>query len=145
MFSPSFDSLTSVSQSSGTATTARAAAAPLAASGAEDSQPSVPRFERRRTPRQSVIVVLSEEDEFSPDRLAVHVPVVGADVTVACVGEPANIGAWRDAASDVRILVAPAGTSRSELREFAISQVAGDIVTLFDSASLRQLQSPARA
>lgn len=89
------------------------------------------RFDRRRTPRQSVIVVISEDDALFPERLAQRVPPFSpdVDVIVACAGELTNLGALRRE-GDVRFLVAPAGMSAEDLRELAMSHAPGDIVTL---------------
>jgi hypothetical protein len=52
------------------------------------------------------------------------------DVIVACAGQPHGIGALQRRGRDVQVLLAPAGTSKEDLREFAMSQAPGDIVTL---------------
>ena len=98
----------------------------------------LPSRERRQSPRRSVIIVLSDDSAFSEDALAAHAltPASDVDVTVACAGNLSVVGTLRERARDVRVLVAPAGMSGEDLREFAMSQVAGDIVTLFDGAAL---------
>ena len=97
--------------------------------------------ERRRTPRVSLIVVLPENHVVSPDRLAEglrtrgHQPV---DIVVACAGQPTNLVALQRSVGDAQFLLAPAGTSTEDLRELAMRQVPGDIVTLVSGALLRE-------
>ncbi len=96
----------------------------------------------RRTPRKSLIVVLSENHIVSPDVVASAVPEEdvddSVDVILACAGPPLGITALQRKVRDLQILLAPAGTSNEDLRELAMSQASGDIVTLLSG-------SPARA
>ena len=100
-------------------------------SGAEQSRgPQV--GERRRTPRTSLVVVLSGHQAISPDRLLEHLPTTdtGVDIIVACAGQPANLNALQRTVHEAQFLLAPAGTSAEDLRELAMKQAPGDIVTL---------------
>ena len=94
---------------------------------------------RRHTPRTSLIVVLSDNHVVSPDRLAERLPS-GADgfdmIVVACAGQPANLNALQRTIRDAQFLLAPAGTSAEDLRELAMRQAPGDIVTLLSGALL---------
>jgi hypothetical protein len=96
----------------------------------------------RRTPRKSLIVVLPENHVVSPDLVAHSLPAEGVDdvvdVILACAGPPLGITALQRKVRDLQILLAPAGTSMEDLRELAMSQAPGDIVTLLSG-------SPARA
>jgi hypothetical protein len=108
---------------------------PSAAASEPLRQPPVP----RRTPRISLIVVLPENHVVSPDRLAQSLRAHGnrdIDVVVACAGQPANLGALQRSVGDAQFLLAPAGTSTEDLRELAMRQVPGDIVTLLSGALL---------
>jgi hypothetical protein len=88
----------------------------------------------RRTPRKSLIVVLPENHVVSPDLVAVRLPAQGddeeMDVILACAGQSTSIAALQRQVRDLRVLRAPAGTSTEDLREFAMRQAPGDIVTL---------------
>lgn len=93
----------------------------------------------RRTPRVSLIVVLPENHVVSPDRLAEGLRARGnqdIDVVVACAGQPTNLSALQRSVGDAQFLLAPAGTSTEDLRELAMRQVPGDIVTLLSGALL---------
>jgi hypothetical protein len=93
----------------------------------------------RRTPRVSLIVVLPENHIVSPDRLAEGLRAHGnqdIDVVVACAGQPTNLSALQRSVGDAQFLLAPAGTSTEDLRELAMRQVPGDIVTLLSGALL---------
>jgi hypothetical protein len=93
----------------------------------------------RRTPRVSLIVVLQENHVVSPDRLAEGLRAHGnqdIDVVVACAGQPTNLSALQRSVGDAQFLLAPAGTSTEDLRELAMRQVSGDIVTLLSGALL---------
>jgi hypothetical protein len=93
----------------------------------------------RRTPRVSLIVVLSENHIVSPDRLAEGLrahETRDIDVVVACAGQPTNLGAFQRTVKDAQFLLAPAGTSTEDLRALAMRQAPGDIVTLL-SGELR--------
>jgi len=108
---------------------------------------SGPAFERaknravpRRTPRVSLIVVLTENHVVSPDRLAEGLRAHGnqdIDILVACAGQPTNLSALQRSVGDAQFLLAPAGTSTEDLRELAMRQAPGDIVTLLSGALLR--------
>ena len=93
----------------------------------------------RRTPRVSLIVVLPENHAVSPDRLVEGLRAHGnqdVDVVVACAGQPTNLSALQRSIGDAQFLLAPAGTSTEDLRELAMRQVPGDIVTLLSGALL---------
>jgi hypothetical protein len=96
----------------------------------------------RRTPRKSLIVVLPENHVVSPDLVSDRLPGGSGDevidVILACAGPPVGIAALQRRVRDLQILLAPAGTSTEDLRELAMSQAPGDIVTLLSG-------SPARA
>ena len=112
----------------------------------EDRRTSGPGFDRakdrglpRRTPRVSLIVVLPEDHVVSPDRLAEGLRAHGnqdVDVVVACAGQPTNLSALQRSVGDAQFLLAPSGTSTEDLRELAMRQVPGDIVTLLSGALL---------
>jgi hypothetical protein len=93
-------------------------------------QPAAP----RRTPRKSLIVVLPENHVLSPDvvseRLAAQGEESETDVILACAGQPNGIGALQRRVRDLQVLLAPAGTSGEDLRQLAMEQAPGDIVTL---------------
>jgi hypothetical protein len=57
-------------------------------------------------------------------------------MVVACAGQPSNLDELKRTAHDARFLLAPAGTSTEDLREFAMEQTPGDIVTLLNGAQL---------
>jgi hypothetical protein len=88
----------------------------------------------RRTPRKSLIVVLAENHVVSADMVADRLPAEGddeiVDVILACAGEPLGIASLQRRVRDLQILLAPAGTTTEDLRELAMSQAPGDIVTL---------------
>lgn len=88
----------------------------------------------RRTPRKSLIVVLPENHVVSPDlvteRLSDGRDSEEVDVILACAGQPSSIAALQGRVRDLQVLLAPAGTSGEDLRELAINQAPGDIVTL---------------
>jgi hypothetical protein len=88
----------------------------------------------RRTPRKSLIVVLPENHVVSPDlvaeRLSSEKESDEVDVILACAGQPSSIAALQRRVRDLQILLAPAGTSGEDLRELAMNQAPGDIVTL---------------
>ena len=138
---------TEVSPSSDRATQAHAFADGIVTENPAKDQgtPSV-RFEAakhrlvsRRTPRVSLIVVLPEHHVVSPDRLAEGLRAHGNQdiyVVVACAGQPTNLSALQRSVGDAQFLLAPAGTSTEDLRELAMRQVPGDIVTLLSGALL---------
>jgi len=93
----------------------------------------------RHTPRVSLIVVLPENHVVSPDRLAEGLRAHGnqdIDVVVACAGQPTNLSALQRSVGDAQFILAPAGTSIEDLRELAMRQAPGDIVTLLSGALL---------
>jgi hypothetical protein len=104
--------------------------------GTEDS-PSSELLEQpavtRRTPRVSLIVVLPENHVVSPDRLAEGLRAhrdQQVTIVIACAGHPANLAAAQQSVADAQFLLAPAGTTTEDLRELAMRQAPGDIVTL---------------
>lgn len=93
----------------------------------------------RRTPRVSLVVVLPENHVVSPERLARGLRAhenQEIDVVVACAGQPTNLSALQRSVGDAHFLLAPAGTSTEDLRELAMRQAPGDIVTLLSGALL---------
>lgn len=101
---------------------------------------------RRRTPRISLIVVLPENHVVSPDRLAQGLRAHGdqdVDVVVACAGQPANLSALQGSIGDAQFLLAPVGTTTEDLRQLAMQQTPGDIVTLVSGALLPELSGNA--
>ena len=88
----------------------------------------------RRTPRRSVIVVLTENDtvaaDLIDDRLQSESDADHVDVIVACAGQPSGVGLLAARLRDVQVVLAPAGTSGEDLRQLAIQHAAGDIITL---------------
>jgi precorrin-6B methylase 1 len=102
----------------------------------------------RRTARVSVIVVLPENHVVSPDRLAEGLRAHGdqqVDVVIACAGEPVNLAAARQSFGDAQFLLAPAGTTTEDLRELAMRQAPGDIVTLLSGDPAPESCANARA
>lgn len=97
-------------------------------------QPSRTSSSARRTPRVSVILLIPDDQIVEPARLALRLPATPyaeVDVTVvACAGEPSNLDELRRTVGDAQFLFAPAGTSAEDLRELAMEQTPGDIVTL---------------
>lgn len=87
----------------------------------------------RRTPRKSLIVVLPENHVVSPDLVTERLSEGGSDETdviLACAGQPTSIAALQRRVRDIQILLAPAGTTVEDLRELAMNQAPGDIITL---------------
>jgi hypothetical protein len=88
----------------------------------------------RRTPRKSLIVVLPENHVVSPDLVTARLSEGGSaddtDVILACAGQPTSIAALQRRVRDLQILLAPAGTTGEDLRELAMNQAPGDIITL---------------
>lgn len=88
----------------------------------------------RRTPRKSLIVVLPENHVVSPDLVTERLSEGGSadetDVILACAGQPTSIAALQRRVRDLQILLAPAGTTGEDLRELAMNQAPGDIITL---------------
>jgi hypothetical protein len=96
----------------------------------------------RHTPRVSLIVVLPEHHVVSPDQLAQSLrghENKAVDIVVACAGQPTNLSALQRSVGEAQFLLAPAGTSVEDLRELAIRQVPGDIVTLLSGALLPEV------
>lgn len=93
---------------------------------------------RRLTPRKSLVVVLPDNHVVSPELVAERLPSTGddetIDVIVACAGQPINLGVLQRKVHDLQVLLAPSGTSVERLRELAIMQAPGDIVTLLSGA-----------
>ena len=78
---------------------------------------------------------------MSPSGLAEHLPISNerdVDVIVACAGQPMNLQALQRTIVDAQFLLAPAGTSMEDLRELAMRQAPGDIVTLLSGALMSQ-------
>jgi hypothetical protein len=88
----------------------------------------------RRTPRKSLIVVLPDNHMVSPDhvteRLSESDDADETDVILACAGQPTSLAAFQRRIRDLQILLAPAGTTGEDLRELAMNQAPGDIITL---------------
>jgi hypothetical protein len=88
----------------------------------------------RRTPRKSLIVVLPENHAVSPDHVSDRLSEDGGadetDVILACAGQPTSLAAFQRRIRDLQILLAPAGTTGEDLRELAMNQAPGDIITL---------------
>jgi len=55
---------------------------------------------------------------------------------VACAGHPSNLDELKKTTRGAQFLHAPAGTSAEDLRELAMEQTPGDIVTLLSAAYL---------
>lgn len=96
----------------------------------------------RRTPRKSLIVVLPDNHFLSPDVVAERLPPVGdqevMEVIVACAGQSTSLAALTRRVRDIQVLLAPSGTSPADLRELAMRQAPGDIVTLLSGRALPQ-------
>jgi hypothetical protein len=79
-------------------------------------------------------VVLPDNHVVSPGLVAGRLPPEGVDeemdVILACAGQSTSIAELQRQVRDLRILEAPAGTSTEDLRELAMRQAPGDIVTL---------------
>jgi hypothetical protein len=88
----------------------------------------------RRTPRRSLIVVLPENHFVSADlvteRIADERADEDVDVILACAGQRSDVAVLQGRVRDLRVLVAPVGTTGEDLRELAMQQAPGDIVTL---------------
>jgi hypothetical protein len=94
----------------------------------------------RRSPRKSLIVVLPDNHVVSPDTVVERMPQTEendlVEVIVACAGQPSSLAALKRRVRDLQVLLAPAGTSPADLRELAMRQAPGDIVTLLSGAAL---------
>ena len=90
----------------------------------------------RHTPRKSLIVILPENHSIASDAVCARLAAEGdpkqVDVILACAGQSSIIGALQRRVHDLQILLAPAGTTTEELRELAMNQAPGDIVTLLN-------------
>jgi hypothetical protein len=87
----------------------------------------------RPTPRKSLVVILPENHVVPADYLAERLRTADdeeMDVIVACAGEPVDLNLVQRAARTSQFILAPAGTSREDLRELAMMRASGDIVTL---------------
>ena len=88
----------------------------------------------RRTPRKSLIVVLPENHVVSAEAVTAHIPdddgTGQVDVILACAGQPGGLAALQRKIRALQVLLAPAGTSGEDLRELAMNQAPGDIITL---------------
>jgi hypothetical protein len=99
-----------------------------------------PSAKRGSAPRTSIIVLVSDADAVSPERLAERVAALDdghGHVIVACSGRPANLPALQRTVDSVEFLLAPAGTSSEDLRELAMRRAPGDIVRLLDGVPRR--------
>jgi len=106
----------------------------------DDPIAAAPVVKRRPTPRTSLIVVLPDNHVVSPDRLAERLPAEGAedvDIIVACAGQPVNLADLQRRVRDAQFLLAPSGTSTEDLRELAMKQAPGDIVSLLNGITLQ--------
>jgi hypothetical protein len=96
----------------------------------------------RRTPRKSVIVVLPDNHVLSPELVTDSLPGEEVDeivdVILACAGPPLGISGLQRKVRHLQILLAPAGTSTEDLRELAMGQAPGDIVTLLSGIPVRR-------
>ena len=91
----------------------------------------------KRTPRQSVIFVLADDAVVHPELLLKRLDSGEEfDLTIACAGQPGSLDALKQAARTAKFLVAPPGLSAEDLRELAMEETPGDIVTLLDAARL---------
>jgi hypothetical protein len=94
----------------------------------------------RRTPRRSLIVVLPENHVVSPEAVTAHIPdedgTEQIDVILACAGQPSGLAALQRKIRALQVLLAPAGTSGEDLRQLAMSQAPGDIITLLSGTRL---------
>jgi len=100
----------------------------------------------RRTPRVSLIVVLPEHHVVCPERLAERLrghEDQEIDIVVACAGQPTNLSALQRSVGEAQFLLAPAGTSVEDLRELAMRQVPGDIVTLLSGGLVQEASDTA--
>jgi hypothetical protein len=87
-----------------------------------------------------LIVVLPENHVVPTDVVADHLDSSAEpdqiDVILACAGQPNGITALQRRVRDLQVLLAPAGTSREDLRELAMRRAPGDIVTLLNGTLL---------
>lgn len=93
------------------------------------------------TPRKSLIVVLVDEENNLPEEFTRHLRTTGGEgiqVIVACAGPTHDLALLQHTVGDAQYLIAPPGTNAEDLRELAMTQAAGDIVTVLS----RGLTSP---
>jgi hypothetical protein len=88
----------------------------------------------------SLILVIPDDQMVDPKELARRLPPPRCEeidiMVVACAGRPSNLDELKRTARDARFLLAPAGTSAEDLRELAMEQTPGDIVTLLSGTHL---------
>lgn len=111
--------------------------APLSAQERPDAT-DVMQAPRRRTPRRSLVVIIPENHDVSPDLVADRLRANDddqADVIVACAGHPADLAPLQRKVRDIQVLLVPSGTSVEELRALAMRQAQGDIVTMITGQS----------
>ena len=95
----------------------------------------------RRTPQVSLIVVLPENHVVTSGSLVERLRAYRdheVHVVVACAGQPTNLVALQRTIGDAQFLLAPSGTSAQDLRELAMRQVPGDVVTLLSGAPVSE-------
>jgi hypothetical protein len=106
-------------------------------SGAAIPDSEVPR-ELRKTPRKSVIVALPDNHVVPHGLLTDRLESEGNDelvnVILACAGQPLGIAALQRRVRDLQVLLAPSGTTAEDLRELAMNQAPGDIITLLSGS-----------
>jgi len=94
----------------------------------------------RRTPRKSLIVVLPDDHIVTSEAIARRMVPTSSDeeidVIVACAGQPRNLETLQDKVRGLQGFMAPAGTSKEDLRELAIGRAPGDIVTLLSGVPI---------
>jgi hypothetical protein len=93
----------------------------------------------------SVIVVIPEDRVVEPEHLSIETistAIGDVEVTIACAGEPSNLEVLKRKIRNARFLMAPSGTSREELRELAMEQTPGDIITLVDGTDYPNFAVP---
>jgi hypothetical protein len=90
----------------------------------------------RHTPRRALVVILPENHSIASDAVCAHLAAEQeprqVDVILACTGHSSSLAALQRRVHDIQVLLAPAGTSTEDLRELAMNQVPGDIVTLLN-------------
>src|SRR4051794_23356888 len=95
---------------------------------------------RRHTRRKSLMVVVPENLVVPADMVAQHLAGESesdrTEVILACAGQPTGIASLQRTVRDLQVVLAPAGTSGEDLRELAMQQAPGDIVTLLNGARL---------
>lgn len=83
-----------------------------------------------KEPRRSLIVLIPTDFSISSERIAEGLSRAGPDanIIVACAGQPATLAAIHAQLRDAEFLLAPRGTSTTELRMHALAQASGDIL-----------------